>query len=1003
MRLLQTLLARPRLLLASALLLAANGALMWSTMTRQEDPRLPDRWALIVVPFAGADAEKVERLVLEPVEEALADVSELRRVEGTARGGVAILNLELRGAISDTDPAWDRVRRKVADARLPAGAGPVRIDTDQTDQESILLALSGAADPLALRAAAERLEDALQASPLVAKVHRTGDPGEELVVALDDAITRRLGLSPAALAQQLAARNQALPGGAIEATGRVLTLRPQTEFETVDELRQTPILLPSGAAIALGEIADVRLRPQQPVVERARVDGAAAVVLGVVPRRGVDVVRFGDAVRSAVEQARPALAPITIEPVTWQPDRVTARLDGLGQSLLLGILIVSGVLIATMGVRMGLVVAAVVPLVAFSTVGIYGVAGGVLHQMSISALVIALGLLVDNAIVVSEAVQGHLDDGATAWEAAQRAIKELALPLGAATGTTLAAFVPMLLAEGPTGDFTRALPIVIMLTLTVSYAFAVLVTPVLAALVQRARPAPDADSRLGARLGRLAVRWRWLVLPGAVGLVAVAALAAGSVPFQFFPSSDRNQLVIDLKLPEGTHLDTIDAAARRVEARLAANPSVKQVASFVGRSAPHFYYNLPRLPQSPHLAQLVVTTVDAPAVDTVATAIVGEIRRSDPAIDLVPRRLEQGPPIKAPIEVRLRGEDLTNLEQASGQVMAALRAIDGARAVRSDLGNGQPQLRFAIDDAAASRAGIARAQVAQALVGRTRGLVAGSYTAAEDPLPVVVRSADGDRFPTAGLDGIDVARPGARPLPLGQVAQADIVWRPAAIRHRNRQRVVTVTALLDAGVTFSAVQGPLERALADLTLPAGVDIELGGAAEGAGEANASLQRAMPIGLFLLLFILLAEFNSFRRVAIILVTVPLAATGVVPGLIVGGQAFGFMSMLGVIALIGIVVNNAIVLLDVADRLVAEGTPVATALERAVGLRARPILLTTATTVAGLIPLALSATSLWPPMAWAMISGLLASTLLTLLVIPALYRLLLQRRAAQEVPA
>lgn len=1002
MNLLQRLLARPRLLIASALLLAANGALMWTTMARQEDPRLPDRYALVVAPFPGADAEKVERLALDPIEEALADVEQILKVEGTARAGVAIVNLELRGDVDDVDPVWDRVRRNLARASLPASAGPISIDTDMTDQESILLAVSGAADPLTLRAAARRLEDALLASPLVAKVHRAGDPGEQVVIALDDAVTRRLGLSPADLARQLGARNRPLAGGTIAVAGRALTLRPQTEFESVEEVRDTPILLPSGAAVAVGELADVRLRPDRPVAERARVDGAAAIVLGVVPRRGADVVRFGDAVAAIVAAEQPAVAPLTIAPITWQPDRVTERLDDLGQSLLLGILIVSGVLIATMGLRMGLVVAAVVPLVAFSTVGLYGVAGGVLHQMSISALVIALGLLVDNAIVVSEAVQGHLDAGLRRWAAARKAIGELALPLGAATGTTLAAFVPMLLAEGPTGDFTRALPIVIMLTLTVSYAFAVLVTPVLSALVQRPRGAPDADSRLGARLGRLAVRWRWGVLIGAVALVAGSAVAAGGLPFQFFPSSDRNQLVIDLKLPEGTHLDTVDAAARAVEAQLGADPAVTSVASFVGRSAPHFYYNLPRLPQSPHLAQLLVTTRAPDEVDAVARRIVAQVEQSAPAVDLVPRRLEQGPPIKAPIEVRLRGASLTDLERASAQVMGALRGIDGTRAVRSDLGGGQPQLRFAIDDAAASRAGIARAHVAEALVGRTRGLPAGSYTAADDPLPILVRSAAADRFPASGLDGIDVARSGARPLPLGQVARADVVWRPAAIRHRDRQRVVTVTALLTPGQTFSAVQGPLEDALAKLDLPAGVAVDLGGEAEGAGQANASLQRAMPIGLFLLVFILLAEFNSFRRVAIILVTVPLAATGVVPGLLLGGQAFGFMSMLGVIALVGIVVNNAIVLLDVADRQVAEGAPVADALKTAVGLRARPILLTTATTVAGLIPLALSATSLWPPMAWAMISGLVASTALTLLVVPALYSLLL-RRAQTEVPA
>lgn len=997
MKLLQALLARPRLVIASALLLAANGLLMWTTMVRQEDPRMPDRWALVVVPFAGADAQKIERLVVDPLEDALADVSELLKVEATARADVAILNLELRGDISDTDPAWDRVRRRIATVDLPDAAGPPHIDTDMTDQESILIALTGAADPLALRAAAERLEDALQASPLVAKIHRTGDPGEQVVIALDDAISRRMGISASDLARQLTARNVALPGGAIAVHDRALTLKPQTEFTSVEAVRQTPIMLASGAAIALGEIADVRRRPDSPVVERARVDGAAAIVLGVVPRRGVDTVRFGDAVRAVLNDWTPRLAPLEVVPVTWQPDRVTARLDGLGESLLLGILIVSGVLVATMGIRMGLVVAAVVPLVAFSTVGIYGLAGGVLHQMSISALVIALGLLVDNAIVVSELVQANLDAGQTRMAAAWQAVRELAVPLGAATGTTLAAFVPMLLAEGPTGDFTRALPIVIMLTLTISYGFAVLVTPLLSAFALARRAPTDADSRLGARLGGWAVRNRGWVLLGAVGLMIGSGTLAVRVPTQFFPSSDRNQMVVDLALPEGTHLSTVDAAARQIEASLRARPEVIRVAAFIGRSAPHFYYNLPRQPQSPHLAQLLVTTARADQLGPLSDALAKQVAARMPEVDVVARRLEQGPPIKAPIEVRLTGAELPELEAAAEQVIRALRSIDGARAVRSDLGMGQPQLQFAIDDTAASRAGLARVHVAQALLGRTRGLPAGDYTAGETTRPIVIRSLAGERFPAAHLDGIDVAQAGQRPVPLGQLAQSQVVWQPAAIRHFNRARIVTVTALLDAGRAFSDVQRPLTAAMADLRLPAGVTLSLGGDAEGAGDANASLQRAMPIGMFLLVFILLAEFNSFRRVAIILVTVPLAATGVVPGLIAGDQAFGFMSMLGVIALIGVVVNNAIVLLDVADRQWKAGASLDDALRTAVGARTRPILLTTATTVAGLVPLALSPTSLWPPMAWAMISGLIASTALTLLVVPALYRVLFRDRA------
>ena len=825
------LLGQRRLLLASALLLAANGLIMWETMNRQEDPRLPDRWAMVVVPFPGADAETVERLVLERVEDALADISEIHKVEGLSRAGVAIVNLVVRGDISDTDPVWDKVRRKLRTTELPPEAGPPRVNADLTDQESIVLAVEGAVDPLVLAEAAKQLEDALEAVPLVARTVRTGDPGAQITVAIDDAVSRRLGLNAALLAGQLRARNVTLPGGSVLVAGRNVILRPETELRSVEALRRTPIMLPSGAAVALGEVATVRLQPREPVQERARVDGAMAVVVGVVPRRGVDVVRFGAAVRAKIAALAPTLAPLKVREVAFQPDRVASRLSDLGQSLLLGILIVSGVLIATMGLRMGLVVASVVPLVAFSSLGIYGLAGGILHQISISALVIALGLLVDNAIVVSESVQANLDAGLSGVEAAMRAVRELALPLGAATGTTLAAFVPMLLSTGPTGDFTRALPIVIMLTLTVSYGFAVLVTPVLSAIFLR--PSSKVQARhstersWAGRLGAFAVRRRrWVLLS-----------VAGEVPFQFFPTSDRNQMVVDLRLPEGTHLDTTDAATRTVEALLRDDAAVTGVSAFVGRSVPHFYYNLPRMPQSPHLAQLVVRTANKADLGPVARRLSANVAQALPEVDLVPRRLEQGPPVKAPIEIRLLGDDLQTLHAAAGQVMTALRTVPGARDVRHDQGVGVPVLRFEIDDAAAGRQGLARVDVARALLGRTLGLPAGTYRPGDEPRPVVVRAVEGDRFPAEALSGVDVGPPGTHAVPLGQVAQAQVEWRPATIRHRNRARVVTVTALLTEGTSYSEVQRPLQLRLDALQLPPSITVQLGGASEGAGEAN----------------------------------------------------------------------------------------------------------------------------------------------------------------------
>ncbi|RMH23284.1 MAG: efflux RND transporter permease subunit, partial [Acidobacteria bacterium] len=990
------LLHRRRLIVATALLLAVAGVASWHTMPREEDPRFPSRNGLLVVRFPGADPETVERLILEPLEEHLAEVAPLAEVYATARNGVAVVHLDLADEIYDTAAAWDEVEDAIAaaEADFPAGAVADPLDDEVSLEEAIVLALTGSADPLALTAAAERLKRSLLALDGVRKVKLIGDPGEQITIEYDDATARRLGIDPRLLGLQLAGRSRILPGGLIHLGRRTANLQPLTDFRSLEEIAATPVLLPSGAAVPLDQLARVRRGPREPARERMRVDGELAVGLGIVPSNGLDRIAFGRQVRRLIAQQAPALAPLQVVEVAFQPDQVERRLRGLSRSLLYAIAIVAAVLFVAMGPRLGLVVVLVVPLVTFASLALYAFGGGILHQISIAALVIALGMLVDNAIVVAEGIQYRLDRGEPPRQAAVKTVEELALPLATATGTTLAAFVPMLLSKGPTGDFTRSLPVLIMLTLSVSYLFAVLVTPVLGELLLRPR-GDAAEGRLTrwlAPLAGLAVRRAGRVLAGALLLVVAAAAGSTLIKRQFFPTGDRAMVVVDLEMPEGTHLEATSEAARRFEEALAAHPDSGRITTFIGRSTPRFYYNLSPIPASPHLAQMMVETSSSAAT----YRLVEHVRQLGhdllPEAVVVARRLEQGPPIEAPIEVRLWGEELAQLETAADAVLAEMRTVAGTRDVRHNLGLGVPSVRFAVDDAAAARFGLSRADVGLALLGRTLGAEVGQFRMSEDPVPILVRSRDGERFPAADLPAVDVATPGGRPVPLSQVARLEVAWQPAAIYHRDGRREVRVMAQLARGTTFSEVLDALRPRLAAVALPPGVELAYAGEAAESGKANAAILRALPLGTILLLFFLLVEFNSFRRVAIVLVTVPLAATGVVPGLLLSGQPFGFMSLLGIFSLVGIVVNNAIVLLDRVESQRAAGVPLEQALIDAVRRRTRPILLTMATTVAGLLPLALSPAPLWPPMAWSMISGLAASTLLTLLVVPALYKML-----------
>jgi multidrug efflux pump subunit AcrB len=911
-----------------------------------------------------------------------------------------VVHVKLEDSIYETELAWDEVERALDEAsrEFPDGVDHPVLDREAYVPESIVIALTGSPDPLVLSDAADRLRQELLGIPWVAEVRRTGDPGEQILIELDDPVARRLGVTHRELASALAARNVTIPAGSVRIGDRQLVLRPHTEFETVREIRQTPVAMPSGAAVPLGALARVRRAPAEPPQERMRFEGARAVGLALSPKKDINMVALGKSVRQALTAARPRYAPLEIHEVVFQPDHVEQRTRGLGRSLLLGIAIVAAVLCGSMGLRLGLVVASVIPLVVLSSLAIYAAGGGVLHQMSIAGLVLSLGLLVDNAIIIAESVQRKIDAGVSASMAALTSVRQLAVPLASATATTLAAFIPILLAEGISADFVRPLPIVVMLTLGTSFFFALLVTPSFAGMVLERRPVQRRFpfEALARRAASTAVRrpGRNLALAGC--LVAASLVGARFVEQNFFPSTDRSQILVEVALPEGSHLDGADRAAQRLEAALLKRPEVLSVAAFIGADTPLFYYNLPRRPSSPHLAQLIIRATDRTRVTPLQHWIRAFADREVPEALIVSRKLEQGRTVQAPIEVRLSGGSFAELQFAAERVVTALRKIEGCEDVRHDLGVGVPALRILVDDASAQRYGASRADVAISLLAQTRGLEVGQLRGEDDPIPIVVRPSAGEDLSSSLLPTIDVATRGGVTVPLGQVAQPAVAWSPGAIHHRNHVPTVTVYSQLSDGVPYSRVVRQLSERIPDLGLPAAVRLEWGGEAEGSTKANLAILRMLPLAVLLLLLFILAEFNSFRRLAVVLATIPLAAIGIVPGLLLSGQPFGFMSLLGVVSLVGIVVNNAIVLLDVVERSRRAGRSIADSLREAVVLRTRPILLTTMTTVTGLLPLAFSSSPLWPPLAWAIISGLLASSALTLVVVPSLYACLFRER-------
>lgn len=997
------LLSRPRLIGLVAFMLALLGISSYLGMARQEDPSFPYRSGLITVNYPGALAEAMTRLVLEPLSEALLQVEEVDDFNATARTGVALISISLRDAIYDTDAAWNRVRQAMDRARqeFPDTVTDMTLEDRQIDIPAIVLAVSGDASLLHLTDAAERLKQSLIDLPGLSRIELVGNADAQLTVALRDAELRRLGLRPADIEALLSSRNQVIPGGFIVAGDRRIGILPNSEFASIDELASTQVALPEGGSVPLSIIAEIWRSPQEPDQPRAWHDGEQAVLVTLIPQRGqIDAIRFGTVLRQRVENLRSEFAPLAIDEMFFQPTHVKERLDNLLRSLLISILVIVMVILLGMGWRMGILVASMLPLVALISLGLYNLGGGILHQIAVIGVVISLGILIDNAIVMTENIQDRLNRGSDSRTALLGAVRELAGPLGASTGTTLAAFLPLLLARGGTGDFTRGIPVMIMLTLSVSYLLAISVTPLLAGTFLRARSV-QGDSRIeraGRKMGSFSAKHPLPVIAAGAILVICSIALLPWLKLQFFPNADRPQAVIELFLPEGTDQAYTAAVAADLERDLRQRSEVTGIHRFAGSAGPPFYYNLPRAPRAPNRGRLVVNTSSLRETETVIEWVRHHVATTRPELDITASTLGQGPPRVAPVEVRLYHPGEKARIAAAEQVFAVLKRIPGAVDVRHDIDLGAPTLSVTVDDARAAMFTVSRDSVARALFRQSQGIIAEQYRQERDPIPIVLRSPAGSRQSLDTLLSTQVFTTDGSGIPLTALATASVDWLPASIRQRNGVALFSVTANLASGASFSDVLRELDLELAANPLPEGTRLDYGGDAEGSGDANRAIATMAPTGLLLLLFFLVLQFNSFRRVGIVLLTVPLAAVGVLPGLVFSGSPFGFQSTLGVIALTGIVLNNAIVLLDVVDQRLAQGASISEAVIEAVQRRTRPILLTTATTIAGLLPLAFSSSTLWPPMAWAIISGLLASTVMTLLVIPAVTRLCLRQARA-----
>ncbi len=978
----------------------AAGISAFYQLGRAEDPPFTFRTMVVSAAWPGATLEETTLQVTERLERTLQEVPNLDNLRSFTRPGSTTIFVDLTG---DTDPkavedTWYQVRKKVGDMRhtLPQGLIGPGFNDEFGDTYGIIYGFT--ADGFSHRELRDYVEDVrskLLRVPDVSKVSVLGAQDERIFVEFDMRTLAGLGFDPSALVAALAAQNVVRPTGAIQTGDESISLRVSGAFRSEADLLAVNFAI-GDRMLRLGDVAQVRRGLADPPQPMFRVNGKDALGLAIVMRDGGDILALGDSIRQAM-QGIVADLPIGIEAVRVadQPQTVDAAINDFTTSLWQAIAIILGVSFLSLGVRAGTVVALSIPLVLTTVFAIMNILDIDLQRISLGALIIALALLVDDALTTVDAMSRRLAIGEAKEAAATYAYRTLAFAMLTGTLVTIAGFVPVGFAASSAGEYTFDIFAVVGITLLVSWFVAVVFAPLLGMmlLVPPKTPADESKPGLLLRAYRAllngAIRLRWLTMAVTVAAFAASLWAMDRVPRQFFPASDRTDLLVDISLPQNASIHATAREADRLDALLGADPDVAHWSTYVGWGAVRFYLPLNVQLPNPFFTQTVLVAKDVAARERLEVKLDQYLKEEIPQAITRVAPLELGPPVGWPVQYRVLGDDLNQLREIAlelGQIVADHR---GTQDLNFDWMEPGRQLRIRIDQDQVRRLGLSSAAVASVLNTHITGT---TVTQVRDDIyliNVVAREREGQRVSFATLRTLEVPLPDGRTVPLDQLATFDYGQEYPMIWRRDRVPTLTVQADVAPGLLPDAVVADLTPAIEALNarLPAGYRIEVGGSVEESAASQASVMAVVPLMLLLMIALLMFQLRSFALLVIVLSVVPLGLIGVVGALLLSGQPLGFVAILGVLALIGMIAKNSVILISQIEQERETGKPLQAAVVDASASRLRPIMLTALSTILGLIPIA--PTVFWGPMAFAIMGGLLVATLLTLVFLPVVY--------------
>ena len=1027
-------------------MIALFGLLSYKHLSQSEDPPFTFKVMVIQTFWPGASAQQVQEEVTDRISRKLQETPAIDFLRSYSRPGESLIffNIKDSAPSSIVPDTWYQVRKKVGDisTQLPQGVQGPFFNDEFGDVYTNIYALEGDGyTPAQLHDYADQLRAELLHVPGVAKVDYFGDQNQHIYIDIPNVQLAKLGISPQQIGQAINEQNAVASTGVLTTADDRVFVRPSGQFDDMNALADT-LLHINGKSFRLGDIATIRRGYDDPPSQVMRFMGRPVLGIGVTMQPGGDVIQLGNALDRATGALQKRLpAGLKLSEVTSMPHAVSHSVDDFLESVAEAVAIVLLVSLLSLGFRTGMVVVISIPFVLAATALCMDVFGIGLHKVSLGTLVLALGLLVDDAIIAVEMMSVKLEQGWGRVRAAAFAYSSTAFPMLTGTLVTVSGFLPIALAKSGTGEYTRSIFEVSAIALLVSWLAAVIVIPLLGYHMlpehhQRAKPGQEWWARFlpqrwrDARAAKaiqpvhngdeieiydtafyrrfrswlnFCLRNRWLVLASTVALFVVALAGFGIVPKQFFPSSDRPELLVDLRLPEGASLAATLRETKRFEAAIHDRKEIASYVSFVGNGAPRFYLPLDQQLAQPNFAQFVITAKDVKQREQLATYLDDELKRDFSEVRSRVSRLENGPPVGFPVQFRVDGDDIATVRGIAEQVATVMRADHDTTNVQFDWDEpAERSVRFEVDQIKARQLGISSQDVANFLAMTLSGTTVTQFRERDKLIAVDLRSTNGDRIHPDQIEQLAIPTSNGTAIPLAQLGHVTYGLEYGVIWERDRQPSITVQADTRNGAQGLDVTNIIDAKLADIRshLPVGYRVEVGGSVEQNEKAQSSINAQMPLMVIAVLTLLMIQLQSIGRTFMVVLTAPLGLIGVIAALLLFHEPFGFVAMLGTIAMFGIIMRNSVILVDQIEQDIHAGHPRWEAIIGATVRRFRPITLTAAAAVLALIPLLRS--NFFGPMATSLMGGITVATVLTLFYLPALYAAWFRVRADEPAP-